>query len=35
VRIEDDVLITREGRELLTGGLPCEPDVIESLVGTA
>lgn len=35
VRIEDDVLVTREGSELLTGGLPREPDAIESLVGTA
>jgi Xaa-Pro aminopeptidase len=35
VRIEDDVLVTREGRELLTGALPRTPDELEALVGAA
>jgi Xaa-Pro aminopeptidase len=33
VRIEDDVLVTRDGNEILTRDLPREPDEIESLVG--
>jgi Xaa-Pro aminopeptidase len=35
VRIEDDVLVTREGRDILTGGLPRSPEEIEALVGAA
>jgi Xaa-Pro aminopeptidase len=33
VRIEDDVLVTRDGIDVLTRGLPREPDEIEALVG--
>lgn len=33
VRIEDDVLITAEGHELLTRDVPVDPDEIERLVG--
>jgi len=32
VRIEDDVLVTAGGREVLTGALPTAPDDIEALV---
>jgi Xaa-Pro aminopeptidase len=35
VRIEDDVLVTRDGIELLTEALPRGADEIEALVGTA
>ncbi|MDP9349404.1 MAG: M24B family metallopeptidase, partial [Gemmatimonadota bacterium] len=35
VRIEDDVLITAGGHELLTRGVPVDPDEIERLVGSA
>jgi len=35
VRIEDDVLVTRDGHEVLTAGLPRDPDEIEKLVGSA
>ena len=35
VRIEDDVLVTREGHDVLTRGLPREPEQIEALIGTA
>jgi Xaa-Pro aminopeptidase len=31
IRIEDDVLVTEAGREVLTEGIPKEPDEIESL----
>ncbi len=34
VRIEDDVLITPDGAELLTRGVPVSPDEIEALVGS-
>lgn len=34
VRIEDDVLVTRDGHETLSGGLVKEPDAIEQLVGS-
>ncbi len=35
VRIEDDVLITRDGNEVLSRGLTRDPDEIEGLVGSA
>ena len=35
VRIEDDVLVTRGGIEVLSRNLPREPEEIEALVGTA
>lgn len=35
IRIEDDVLVTRHGHEVLTADLPRDPDTIESLVGMA
>ena len=35
VRIEDDVLVTRDGIEVLTRDLPRKPDEIEALVGAA
>jgi Xaa-Pro aminopeptidase len=34
VRIEDDVLVTEDGCELLTRGVPVHPDEIERLVGS-
>jgi len=33
IRIEDDVLVTRDGHEVLTRDLPVAPDAIEALVG--
>jgi Xaa-Pro aminopeptidase len=33
VRIEDDVLVTKTGCEVLTRDLPRAPDEIEALVG--
>ncbi|TDJ43605.1 MAG: M24 family metallopeptidase [Gammaproteobacteria bacterium] len=35
IRIEDDVVVTRSGNEVLTRGLPVDPDEIEQLVGSA
>jgi Xaa-Pro aminopeptidase len=35
IRIEDDLLITAEGSELLTPDIPSHPDHIEAIVGTA
>ncbi len=32
IRIEDDVLVTRDGYEVLTDGVPKEPDEIEALM---
>jgi Xaa-Pro aminopeptidase len=33
VRIEDDVLVTRDGVDVLTKALPRAPEAIEALVG--
>ena len=35
IRIEDDVLVTDAGAEVLTAALPCEVEAIEALVGAA
>ena len=35
IRIEDDVLVTGEGAEVLTGALPTDPDGVAALVGRA
>ncbi len=35
IRIEDDVLVTGSGPEILTGGVPTDPDRIESLCAEA
>ncbi len=35
IRIEDDVLVTDEGAEVLTGALPTDPDEVAALVGRA
>jgi len=35
IRIEDDVLVTRDGHEVLTRHLPREPEEVEALVGVA
>jgi len=35
VRIEDDVLVTRDGADVLTRDLPRDPDLLEALVGSA
>jgi len=35
IRIEDDVLVTRTGNEVLTAALPTDPDDIEALAGSA
>jgi Xaa-Pro aminopeptidase len=32
IRIEDDVLVTQQGCELLTRGVPVAPDAIEALM---
>lgn len=34
IRIEDDVLITEDGYEILSAGVPKDPDAIESLMST-
>ena len=34
IRIEDDVLITRDGHRNLSGKIPSQPDDLEALVGT-
>ncbi len=33
IRIEDDVLVTPEGREVLTAALPTDPDEVEDRIG--
>lgn len=33
IRLEDDVLVTDDGRENLTGALPTDPDAVAALVG--
>ena len=33
IRVEDDVLVTEEGREVLTAGLPTGPEEVQALVG--
>jgi Xaa-Pro aminopeptidase len=35
VRIEDDVAVTRDGCEVLTAGVPTDPDAIEALMAQA
>jgi len=35
IRIEDDVAVTREGYEVLTAGVPTDPDQIEALMAAA
>lgn len=35
IRIEDDVLVTDEGREVLTAALPTDPDEVAELAGEA
>ncbi len=34
IRIEDDVLVTRDGHEVLTAAVPKAPDAVEALVGS-
>ncbi len=35
IRIEDDVLVTRDGHEVLTAAVPKDGDAVEALVGSA
>jgi Xaa-Pro aminopeptidase len=35
IRIEDDVLVTPKGNEVMTSALPVDPDEIEAIVGSA
>ena len=35
IRIEDDVLITGDGPDVLSSMCPKDPEIIESLIGTA
>jgi Xaa-Pro aminopeptidase len=35
IRIEDDVLVTREGHEVLTDGVPKDPDAVEAVMAAA
>jgi len=34
IRIEDDVIVTEDGHEVITRGVPVAPDAIEALVGS-
>ena len=34
IRIEDNVLISKHGHEVLTSGVPTDPDEIEALMAT-
>ena len=34
IRVEDDVLVTKDGGEVLSAGLPTDPDEVASLIGT-
>ena len=33
VRIEDDVLVTKDGRRNLSGAIPSDPDALEAIIG--
>jgi Xaa-Pro aminopeptidase len=35
IRIEDDVIITKDGHEVITGGVPKAPREIEKLMAAA
>ena len=35
IRIEDDVAVTRKGPDILSKGLPSDPDAIESMMSGA
>ena len=35
IRIEDDVLVTRDGSEVLSRDLPRDPDIVEAMIGAA
>ena len=35
IRIEDDVAVTKGGHDVLTAGVPVDPDEVEALVGSA
>jgi Xaa-Pro aminopeptidase len=34
IRIEDDVVVTKDGCSVLTDGVPSDPDAVAALVGT-
>jgi Xaa-Pro aminopeptidase len=34
IRIEDDVLVTEVGSEVLSDGLPTDPEEVSALIGT-
>jgi len=35
IRVEDDVLVTRDGHEVLTDGVPKDADAIEAVMAAA